>query len=476
MILIVLGRFIQYGLLLLTFRVSTSLLSPAEIGKVSIVVTTVGFFALFFVNPIGMFINRRLLDWNQSGVAKIYLGYFWRYLLAVSFFANIVIFFFISLHLWEFDINVFSLFLLIGGGLFFGTINQTVIPSLNLLGYRQWFVNLTVATSVASLLFAVVFIYDNHRIAEYWLIGILSGQILIGLIGVWVFYQKLIPTYNNQKKISLSKTGINRLFYFAWPIAIAVILGWIQSQAYRYQINASLGLSQLGFFVSGFGISSGLIAGFDSMVTTYFGPIFYRRLSGNADNHSHSEAWQDYGSAVIPSLVLTGFFIIAVAPELVKLLLGPEFQESGKYVVWGALAEVARTATGVYALGAHARMNTRLLIIPNLIGAFIALILVQLFAPIYGLDGVGAALFLSSLSALCASILVNKRHIKVRISYASLIKSLMIGSVFLGIGLLIDFTNILQNEIIISIITVIFFGALFLFAQYYLLKNFLEKN
>jgi O-antigen/teichoic acid export membrane protein len=212
------------------------------------------------------------------------------------------------------------------------------------------------------------------------------------------------------------------------------------------------------------------------MVTTYFGPIFYRRLSGNADNHSHSKAWQDYGSAVIPSLVLTGFFIIAVAPELVKLLLGPEFQESGKYVVWGALAEVARTATGVYALGAHARMNTRLLIIPNLIGAFIALILVQLFAPIYGLDGVGAALFLSSLSALCASILVNKRHIKVRISYASLIKSLMIGSVFLGIGLLIDFTNILQNEIIISIITVIFFGASFLFAQYYLLKNFLEKN
>ena len=153
-----------------------------------------------------MFINRRLLDWNQSGVAKIYLGYFWRYLLAVSFFANIVIFFFINLHLWEFDINVFSLLLLIGGGLFFGTINQTVIPSLNLLGYRQWFVNLTVATSVASLLFAVVFIYDNHRIAEYWLIGILSGQILIGLIGVWVFYQKLIPTYNNQKKISLSKT------------------------------------------------------------------------------------------------------------------------------------------------------------------------------------------------------------------------------------------------------------------------------
>jgi len=247
----------------------------------------------------------------------------------------------------------------------------------------------------------------------------------------------------------------------------------VQSQAYRYQLTSSLGLAELGLFVAGFGISSGLIAGFDSMVTTYFGPIFYRRLSNMGDEH-HGSVWQDYANVVIPSLLLTGFFIIAIAPELTKILLGPLFQESGIYVIWGAMAEVARTAVGVYALGAHARMNTRLLIVPNFLGAVLALILVQILAPIYGLQGVGAALLIASLGSLLASIMSNKNHIVVTLSLKQIMKALLLGCVLLLIAGTSAFTKILQGNIFYSLGVAVIVGIIFLGAQWYLLYNYIE--
>src|SRR5580698_3094950 len=57
------GRGAQFLLALATVRVGTTLLSPAEMGRVSLVVTTTGFFIFLLVNPVGMFINRRLHSW-----------------------------------------------------------------------------------------------------------------------------------------------------------------------------------------------------------------------------------------------------------------------------------------------------------------------------------------------------------------------------------------------------------------------------
>ncbi|QWD18339.1 hypothetical protein G6696_01610 [Polynucleobacter paneuropaeus] len=480
MILIALGRFIQYALLLITLRVSSTLLVPTELGKVSLIVSTVGFFALFLINPIGMFINRRFLNWDNRHTAKKYFRYFWFYLAVVGLLANGLVFILVKLDLWHVDFSIYMLFFLIGGNLFFGTISQTAISLLTMLGFRRWFMALTIATNLASLLLAIALVLGFSRGAQFWLSGILVGQIVVGMLGLWVFYKKLknpLHTFISKapQRSTISSRALLRLFQFAWPIALAVGLGWVQSQAYRYQLTASLGLSQLGLFVAGFGISSGLIAGFDSMVTTYFGPIFYRRLSDTEDQH-HGSAWQDYANAVIPSLILTGFFIIAIAPELTKILLGPLFQESGIYVIWGAMAEVARTAVGVYALGAHARMNTRLLIVPNLLGAVLALILVQTLSPTYGLQGVGAALLIASLGSLLASIMSNKNHIVVTLSLKQIIKAILLGCFLLLIAGVVAYSKILQGGIFYSFGIAVIVGIIFLGAQWYLLYDYIAND
>ena len=78
-------------LALAMMRVATMLLSPEEMGKISLVLTTTAFFALFLVNPVGMFINRRIHAWKANGAARYYLTRYASYLLLVAFIASIVL-------------------------------------------------------------------------------------------------------------------------------------------------------------------------------------------------------------------------------------------------------------------------------------------------------------------------------------------------------------------------------------------------
>ncbi|MCR4303903.1 MAG: hypothetical protein NUV63_06710 [Gallionella sp.] len=476
MLLVTIGRIAQFALLLLTLRLATSLLSPAEMGKISIVTATVGFFALLILNPVGMFMNRRLHAWDVRGQTIAYLTYFWRYLFGVSLFSILVLTALIGLSIWSPGIGIYWLLLLVSGNLFFGTVNQVVIPGLNLLGHRGWFIGLTVATAAVSLIFAVVLVVAVLPNAEYWLSGLLLGQLVVGLIGKKVLSKKVHRSNaesNTPPKLSLSH--YKNLLRFAWPVAIAVGLGWIQSQGYRYLMEERLGLIELGLFVAGYGISSGLIAGFDSIFATYFQPRFYKQISkGNFGEQSH--AWTEYSQAILPSLLLTSIFIMATAPELTQLLLGANFRSSSQYVVWGALAELARISAGVFGMAAHARMNTKLLLLPNLAGAVISIALIWYLMPVYGSDGVGVGLVCSSLAALILTAHLTKKHLAMVFPLKHFVKSaLMGGGVFVTAEILRE-TFIYDGSHVLSFVRLCIIGSLFLLFQYLMLLPVLKKE
>jgi O-antigen/teichoic acid export membrane protein len=407
MITSALSRVLQFLMLLLTLRVATSLLAPNEMGKLAVITATVAFFALFLVNPVGMFINRRMFTWNVNGQVRGYLRYFWFYICAVAGIAMSALWF--GTTFWQFGILIGPYALLVAASLLFGTLNQTVIPALNLFGDRMGFAVLTVATTVASLAFAWLAAVCLDRRAESWMWGLLLGQLLIGLIGLQFFHKVLhVASEGQNPRPSLDASKLAGLLAFAWPVALSVGLGWVQSQSYRLLVQEHLGLHDLGLFATGFGISAGITAGFESIVATYFQPIFYKKL------HSHREssaeyAWKEYARAVLPPITLTAFLIIALAPQMTQVFLGAAYRESSQYMMWGAIAEWARIATAVFALFAHAKMQTRMLIYPNLLGAVLAVVLVWEFIRIYGAAGIGPALVLSAVGALALSCLVTWR-------------------------------------------------------------------
>lgn len=455
-------------------RVATTLLSPEEMGKVSLVLTTIAFFAMFLINPVGMFINRRLHAWQASGIAQYYLVRYVSYLLLVAFIAAISLPFLYMSGVADFGVSIGWLIVLVCGSLFFNTINQTAIPSLNMLGDSGRFVLLSIATIAASFASATILVQWLGPLAQHWLFGLLLGQTLLAVIGTRVFISRLQqPGAFSTPKV-IHKRHLRVLINFAWPVAIAVGLGWVQGQGYRYLMEGQLGLVQLGLFVAGYGISAGIIAGFESVITTYFQPRLYRNISAE-DSVSWARSWREYAVVIAPSLLLTAAFIATLAPELTRIFLGNKFQSAANYVIWGAFAETVRMLTGTYSLVAHVHMRTRWLMLPNLIGAVLSMGLCVTLIPIFGAAGAGIALTLSGLAAVIAMrIMLGERASGGIPKNALRMAIVLAGGLWVitkGIRYALNFAEFWNAAVIIILI-----GLGYVWMQYLLLREHLEDS
>lgn len=450
-------------------RVATTLLSPEEMGKVSLVLTTTAFFAFFFISPVGMFINRRLHAWRTGGVARHYFFYYVIYLFSVSLMAAVFLYL-LQLYGWRNSgMPIVWLIMLVCGSVFFSTITLTAIPSLNLLGETKKFVMLSVAMATASFVCAALFVYMGHPLAQYWLTGQLVGQTLIGMVGVKLLFEHLQNSLEIQMPVVIQKEHLRMLFHFAWPVAIAAALGWVQAQAYRYIMESQLGLMYLGLFVAGYGISAGLISGFESILTTYYQPRLYRDVS-SGNPPEQVRAWQAYASSVIPSLMLTVAFIMMLAPELTRLFLGEKFQSAADYLVWGGLAEAARVLIGVYSLIAHVFMRTSWLIIPNIIGAALSITLCALLMPKYGAAGAGVGLVLSGFAVVLSMHVLLVRYVEGGFSIRSTLMSIMFATALWGVAIGIR-QLLLGTGQWSYILQIVLIGIPYLALQYFFLRN-----
>lgn len=471
MLVIIFGRAAQFILLLLVMRVATTYLPPSEMGRLSLITAATAFFALFLVNPVGMFINRRFHAWDARGRAKYYLKLHWFYLLGVCVIAALVLGLFNKIHAFGFRFDTLWLLLLVCGSLLFNTINQTAIPSLNLLELRGRFIVLTLATIGFGLASSYALVEYFSPIAEYWLLGLLIGQTVLAVIGVRLFFEKLQPKTPAEK---LSKSHLKTLFDFAWPVAISVGFNWLQTQGYRFFVADSLGLIALGLFVAGYGISAGLMAAFESVLTTYFQPRFYKRVS-TSTLEEQSAAWNRYAGAILPSLVLVTFLLIGLAPELTRFMVGPAYQSASQFVIWGVIAEGARVVAGVYSMSAHAKMKTRLLLLPNLMGAIICITLIKVLAPGMGAHGVGLARSLAGLSMLVAMHYLMIVALDMRLPFRLLAKGTL-----MGIGLMLIATAgrwaMDSSGIVAAGLLIVATGLAFLPMFYWLLYPFLPRH
>ncbi len=411
-------------------RVATTYLPPAEMGRLSLVTAATVFFALFLVNPVGMFINRRFHAWDALGRARYYFKLHWIYLFIVSVIAATSLVALNQIHAFSFEFNTAWLLILVCGSLFFNTINQTAIPSLNLLELRGRFILLTLATIGAGLVSSFLLVRAFEPTAEYWLLGFLIGQTIFALIGVKLFFDKLHPQVAVPTP---TRAHLRLIFIFAWPIAISVGFNWLQTQGYRFFVADLIGLVALGLFVAGYGISAGLMVAFESVLTTYFQPKFYKRVN-NEGMAEQSLAWNKYAEAILPSLMLVTFLLVGLAPELTRFLLGPAYQLASQFVIWGILAEGARVFASVYSMSAHAKMQTRRLIFPNILGAAICIALIWVLAPAFGAHGVGLARALAGLGMVVAMHYMMIVALDMRVPYRMFLKGVAMGSTLLLIA------------------------------------------
>lgn len=457
------GRLIQFILAVLVMRVATHYLSPSEMGRLSLYITVTAFFTVMFIYPVGTFVNRRIINWFQTGLIANYFYYYWKYLLGTSLIVGLALFFNEFVQLIDLNSSILWTLLLICGTLIFNTLNQTLISSLNLLNYRNWFVSLSILTILLGFVVSFLLVFIINSSAELWFLGQMIGQLFAAIVAWKVLYSK-IPSIKIESKLSLNQ--IATLFAFSWPVSISVVLNWTQTQGYRFLIEDSIGLSSLGLFFAGYAVSAGLIGAVETILATYFQPIFYKKISGSEDD-AISKGWNEYAQILIPSLILTSFFIVAFSKELAILLLSPNFLSASKFIMWGAIAELFRSITGIFGLISHARMKTKLLLWPHAIGALISILLSLILIPTLGSDGVALSLVVAGIGTLFSVFICTKSHVKISLSPLRLILSFFVGLFFFAP----KFFGAGDESLIILIICGLFFGLIqLLFLRPYL-KN-----
>jgi O-antigen/teichoic acid export membrane protein len=396
MLITLIGRLVQFVLMFASVKIMTHLLTPAEMGKVALITTTTSLFALFLVNPVGMFINRRMHAWVDAGSFRSYFRLFVGYLVAVSLVAAVALLAGYHLGLDLGGARLPWALALVCGSLLFNTIATTLVQALNMVQRVQAFTVLTLGTLITSLGLSVWLNHATTPSGERWLAGTLLGQTLFGLIAYVVFFYR---SNRSNEPLRIGRAQWTAMLSFCWPIGVAVLLQWLHMQGYRFLLAERFGLAQLGLYAAGYGVAASLISAMETLLTTWYQPIFYR-MANSTDAAQRDQAWSVYASVMLPVSALGMTALVAVSPSLPKVLLGAAFHDAGRYVLLGALAEWARMLVGLVGLNAHRHMSTRRLIMPNLLGMIATyLVLLATITPL-GLLAAPVAMFAGSCTVI----------------------------------------------------------------------------
>ena len=219
-----------------------------------------------------------------------------------------------------------------------------------------------------------------------------------------------------------------------------------------------ISLTYLGLFAAGYAVSAGIVGAFESTVQQYFYPKFYKGLEEDSETNI-ADSWLSYASLVLPFTFLTGMVVVTLATPLTHILVDSSFWEASSFVVMGAMVEVCRVAGNVYGLAAHGTMKTKILVFPQMLGAFSVLVLVPIavkYSP--GNMGIGSALIAASLLYVASMHFTVRRHLSVTLRLKSFIPVVYFIPLFLVISILTDFhTGDIAYDVFLLVVAGLFY-------------------
>jgi len=471
MFIIVFGRILIMITSIISIRLFTTFLSPAEIGRLNIFLAIYSWFALVLLNPVVMYVNRKIIEWNMiESVHKNLISLF-KYFIIVAMSAGFGVV--VLNHLIGIGIIASSIwiFIIIAGSILLTSLNVSVLGWLNLFRKRFLFVFFSVLTLWLGLGISIFFILRLFPKAEYWLLGQLLGNALILLLATVTLFRIL---KKSNAAISDNKEGftLSAVFNFAWPLAIGTFLYWCHTQGYRFVFQKLVGLDTLGFFVVGFGLGSNLMLSFDTLFNQYYHPIFYSGIANNSDQQK-TIAWNKYAHAFFPASIIVAVYVSLGGPLFAKVFTGERFHIVGNIILWGAVSELFRMFASTIGMISHAQMEMKPLILPSITGAATAIISIFLFVRINPFLGGGVSLALGWFFASTHLFFKMKRLLPVQIPWRRIIYSLI-----LSLPLFVFFVamkNILISPTIFQSVILLGVSALYVFfAQIIMARRWLS--
>ena len=125
---------------------------------------------------------------------------------------------------------------------------------------------------------------------------------------------------------------------------------------------------------------------------------------------------------------------------------------------------------------AYGKMKTRLLLIPNLVGATLAVLLILLLVPKFGGIGAGIALTLSGLVVVITMHGLMRAELLIMLPYKKLIQSIALGGGLFVMAIIGRMGLNGADNIIASISLLAILAFCFVPSQYWLLRSFFDRS
>lgn len=364
------GRLVAALMALIAIRAVTTFLTPEQYGELALLITVQMFCGLFLVNPVGQHINLHTHAWWDEGTLLARLKSYRIYVFSVSLVGSMVVLSIGKRHsdeplLW----TAMAMFAMVAAG----TWNATLVPILNMLGFRAasvfWSI-ITVAIGLASSILFVIFWSSTAA----WFAGQAIGMAVGALGASYVLRRNAVRSQHSLVKLPL----LNRqtILTYCLPLAVATGFMWLQLSGYRFLIERYWGLAQLGFLVVGLQLAGQIFSLAESLAMQFLYPLFYRRISAHEKLADVEAAFSDLLNTLVPVyLVLTGLLFFS-APYLLRVLVSPQFQDAVAFIMLGAVIELFRVLGNLLSNAAHVRRKTKSLAMPYAAGSMTALALI----------------------------------------------------------------------------------------------------
>lgn len=347
----VFGRAIQIAVGLCTLRVQTTYLSRQEMGEYGLFINIATLLVFVAIRPLLQYFSRRLNEWFRDGGLRQAL----KKVVAIEFALGLASIPIIALCAVFYSVESKSPLLLwatvAGGWFFFYSLFNTIVPALNLLGYKSQWVTANSAGVVSGLAVAWLIMLAVPT-AINWTLGITLGFAVGTIIAGAVLWRFVAPTPSSQP-------GPVAPLSFLVPATIAVGGIWIQFQALRLLSADFMPLTEYGLFTAGYGLAAGIMAAFEGLAAQYLQPYFYANLSQTADPIAQGRHWSNFAGTM--TVLTTGsLFMSAIFGSLLcKILLSGSFQGAWPYFLIGMLMESLRVISGGISLGTHVTLQVQ---------------------------------------------------------------------------------------------------------------------
>jgi len=463
--ILIVGRVLQILIALISIKVATKLLDASELGNLYLILSIVGFFSLFLVNPIGQYINRKTHQWHEEANLINVLYVFNIYIISLSIFSIFITYTLYNLSIGNnIDLTYFICFIVLF--IYFTTWNQTIIPMINMLGGRVTFVLFTLSSQLLFLALAYLLINIFGAFGVFWFLGQVIAFGIVAIIAIIFFIKQIQNNFDftlAHKMINIE--NLKEVLKFSAPLSIGVLFFWVQTQSYGIIIEKYIGSEFLGYFGVGMAIALAISSAFETVIMQYLYPQMYKSMK---DENKFSIMMSNILNLIIPIYFLLAIFVSIFAVYIMTILVDIKYYDSYIYTVFGVWISFFRMSSNMLANIAHATLKTKELIYPYITGGIIAVIGVtlstnsehyKLYIPLtLLLAGIISFVFMYIKMNRLVGIDLNIKNVFLIILYST---PLLLGFLFYNYS----------NNIFYSFFVVGIFGLYFLYILYMLIKK-----